>query len=101
MILGEGKLVTQRELFYRLLSDSPQYFKSQQQVNSTIQGTVLCSPIIPFHVNYKTKSCKIGSDTDTHVIDYDICQIFCLTDKILSNFELNRSLLCSNTYKAA
>ncbi|XP_078173148.1 sporulation 11-2 [Carex rostrata] len=40
MILGEGKLVTQRELFYRLLSDSPQYFSSQQQANSTVQDVV-------------------------------------------------------------
>ncbi|KAJ4803691.1 Meiotic recombination protein SPO11-2 [Rhynchospora pubera] len=40
MILGEDKLVTQRELFYRLLSDSPQYFNSQEQVNSTVQDVV-------------------------------------------------------------
>ncbi|KAJ3692591.1 hypothetical protein LUZ60_011686 [Juncus effusus] len=39
-ILKEGKLVTQRELFYKLLSDSPDYFSSQSQVNSTIQDLV-------------------------------------------------------------
>ena len=37
-ILGEGKLVTQRELFYKLLSDSPKYFSCQRHVNQSIQG---------------------------------------------------------------
>lgn len=37
-ILVEGKQVTQRELFYKLLSTSPDYFNSQLQVNRTIQG---------------------------------------------------------------
>ncbi|XP_062030700.1 meiotic recombination protein SPO11-2 isoform X1 [Rosa rugosa] len=40
-ILGQGKRVTQRELFYKLLCDSPEYFSSQSQVNRTIQGQVL------------------------------------------------------------
>lgn len=39
-ILGEGKLVTQRELFYKLLSDSPKYFTCQRHVNQTIQDVV-------------------------------------------------------------
>ncbi|VAI75846.1 unnamed protein product [Triticum turgidum subsp. durum] len=39
-ILGEGKLVTQRELFYKLLSDSPKYFSCQRHVNQTIQDVV-------------------------------------------------------------
>ncbi|PKI50921.1 hypothetical protein CRG98_028651 [Punica granatum] len=37
-ILVEGKRVTQRELFYKLLCTSPNYFSSQLQVNRTIQG---------------------------------------------------------------
>ena len=37
-ILGEGKLVHQRELFYKLLSDSPKYFSCQRHVNQAIQG---------------------------------------------------------------
>ncbi|XP_072964701.1 meiotic recombination protein SPO11-2 isoform X1 [Typha angustifolia] len=40
LILSEGKLVTQRELFYKLISDSPEYFTSQRQVNRTIQDVV-------------------------------------------------------------
>lgn len=37
-ILSQEKRVTQRELFYKLLCDSPEYFTSQLQVNRTIQG---------------------------------------------------------------
>jgi len=37
-ILGEGKLVHQRELFYKLLSESPKYFSCQRHVNRAIQG---------------------------------------------------------------
>ncbi|KAH6825049.1 sporulation 11-2 [Perilla frutescens var. hirtella] len=40
LILGEEKKVTQRELFYKLLSTSPQYFTSQSQVNRSIQDLV-------------------------------------------------------------
>ncbi|KXG24464.1 meiotic recombination protein SPO11-2 [Sorghum bicolor] len=39
-ILGEGKLVHQRELFYKLLSDSPKYFSCQRHVNQAIQDVV-------------------------------------------------------------
>ncbi|KAL3635606.1 hypothetical protein CASFOL_020153 [Castilleja foliolosa] len=39
-ILGQEKKVTQRELFYKLLCDSPQYFASQEQANRTIQDLV-------------------------------------------------------------
>ncbi|XP_048233382.1 meiotic recombination protein SPO11-2 isoform X2 [Ricinus communis] len=39
-ILVEGKKVTQRELFYKLLCVSPDYFSSQLQVNNTIQDVV-------------------------------------------------------------
>ncbi|XP_004298836.1 PREDICTED: meiotic recombination protein SPO11-2-like [Fragaria vesca subsp. vesca] len=39
-VLGQGKRVTQRELFYKLLCDSPEYFSSQSQVNRTIQDVV-------------------------------------------------------------
>ncbi|XP_031249563.1 meiotic recombination protein SPO11-2 isoform X2 [Pistacia vera] len=39
-ILVEEKQVTQRELFYKLLCDSPEYFTSQLQVNRTIQDVV-------------------------------------------------------------
>ncbi|GER42523.1 type 2 DNA topoisomerase 6 subunit A [Striga asiatica] len=39
-ILGQGKKVTQRELFYKLLCDSPQLFTSQLQVNRTVQDLV-------------------------------------------------------------
>ncbi|KAG6486966.1 meiotic recombination protein SPO11-2-like [Zingiber officinale] len=39
-IVGEGKLVTQRELFYKLLCDSPDYFTSQDQVNRAVQDVV-------------------------------------------------------------
>ncbi|XP_017973946.1 PREDICTED: meiotic recombination protein SPO11-2 isoform X2 [Theobroma cacao] len=39
-ILIEEKIVTQRELFYKLLCDSPDYFSSQLQVNRTIQDVV-------------------------------------------------------------
>ncbi|CAM8947812.1 unnamed protein product [Rhodiola kirilowii] len=39
-ILAQEKRVTQRELFYKLLCDSPGYFSSQTQVNKTIQDVV-------------------------------------------------------------
>jgi meiotic recombination protein SPO11 len=39
-ILGEGKLVTLRELFYTLLSESPTYFTCQRHVNQTVQDVV-------------------------------------------------------------
>ncbi|WCJ26365.1 Meiotic recombination protein SPO11-2 [Euphorbia peplus] len=39
-ILVLEKRVTQRELFYRLLCSSPEYFSSQLQVNRTIQDVV-------------------------------------------------------------
>ncbi|XP_039055971.1 meiotic recombination protein SPO11-2-like [Hibiscus syriacus] len=39
-ILVQEKQVTQRELFYKLLCDSPDYFSSQLQVNRTIQDVV-------------------------------------------------------------
>ncbi|KAI5655416.1 hypothetical protein M9H77_32603 [Catharanthus roseus] len=39
-ILLQEKKVTQRELFYKLLSDSPTYFPSQLLVNRTIQDVV-------------------------------------------------------------
>ncbi|PQQ16648.1 meiotic recombination protein SPO11-2 [Prunus yedoensis var. nudiflora] len=39
-ILGQEKKVTQRELFYKLLCDSPDYFSSQSQVNRTVQDVV-------------------------------------------------------------
>ncbi|KAK9927120.1 hypothetical protein M0R45_024321 [Rubus argutus] len=39
-ILGQGKKVTQRELFYKLLCDSSDYFSSQSQVNRTVQDVV-------------------------------------------------------------
>ncbi|KAK8964190.1 Meiotic recombination protein SPO11-2 [Platanthera guangdongensis] len=39
-ILSKGKLVTQRELFYKLLSDSPNYFSSQREVNRAVQDVV-------------------------------------------------------------
>ncbi|OVA16955.1 Spo11/DNA topoisomerase VI [Macleaya cordata] len=39
-LLVKEKRVTQRELFYKLLCDSPDYFNSQLQVNRTIQDVV-------------------------------------------------------------
>ncbi|CAA3024985.1 meiotic recombination SPO11-2 [Olea europaea subsp. europaea] len=39
-VLVQEKKVTQRELFYKLLCDSPEYFASQSQVNRTIQDLV-------------------------------------------------------------
>ncbi|XP_021820855.1 meiotic recombination protein SPO11-2 [Prunus avium] len=39
-ILGQEKKVTQREIFYKLLCDSPDYFSSQSQVNRTVQDVV-------------------------------------------------------------
>lgn len=39
-LLEEGKQATQRELFYRLLSEAPNYFQCQSQVNNTIQDVV-------------------------------------------------------------
>lgn len=39
-ILTEEKRVTQRELFYKLLCHSPDYFSSQLQVNRSIQDVV-------------------------------------------------------------
>ncbi|GAV76132.1 TP6A_N domain-containing protein [Cephalotus follicularis] len=39
-ILVQEKRVTQRELFYKLLCSSPDYFTSQLQVNRTIQDVV-------------------------------------------------------------
>ncbi|GAB2209342.1 hypothetical protein Droror1_Dr00026553 [Drosera rotundifolia] len=40
-VLVEEKRVTQRELFYKLLCSSPEYFTSQKQVNRTIQDVVV------------------------------------------------------------
>lgn len=40
-ILVQEKRVTQRELFYKLLCDSSDYFSSQLQVNRTVQGSYL------------------------------------------------------------
>lgn len=39
-IVSQEKLVTQRELFYKLICDSPDYFTSQIQVNRTVQGNL-------------------------------------------------------------
>ncbi|KAK1272762.1 Meiotic recombination protein SPO11-2 [Acorus gramineus] len=39
-LLCQEKQVTQRELFYKLICDSPDYFTSQHQVNNTIQDVV-------------------------------------------------------------
>ncbi|PSS11368.1 Meiotic recombination protein like [Actinidia chinensis var. chinensis] len=39
-VLVQEKRLTQRELFYKLLCDSPEYFTSQLQVNRTIQDVV-------------------------------------------------------------
>ncbi|KAK9147392.1 hypothetical protein Scep_006149 [Stephania cephalantha] len=39
-LLIKGKMVTQRELFYKLLSSSPEFFASQLQVNISIQEVV-------------------------------------------------------------
>ncbi|KAL8138887.1 hypothetical protein V2J09_004888 [Rumex salicifolius] len=39
-ILVQEKRVTQRELYYKLLSSSPEYFSSQKQANKTIQDAV-------------------------------------------------------------
>ncbi|KAK9103736.1 hypothetical protein Sjap_020990 [Stephania japonica] len=39
-LLIKGKMVTQRELFYKLLSSSPEFFASQLQVNRSIQEVV-------------------------------------------------------------
>ncbi|XP_042506065.1 meiotic recombination protein SPO11-2 isoform X2 [Macadamia integrifolia] len=39
-LLTEEKRVTQRELFYKLLCNSPDYFTSQLEVNRTIQDVV-------------------------------------------------------------
>ncbi|KAH7428336.1 hypothetical protein KP509_10G088000 [Ceratopteris richardii] len=39
-LLEEGKHATQRELFYRLLSEAPNYFRCQKQVNDAIQDVV-------------------------------------------------------------
>ncbi|ERM96492.1 hypothetical protein AMTR_s00001p00260080 [Amborella trichopoda] len=39
-LLVHGKQVTQRELFYKLLSSSPKYFDSQVQVNKSVQDVV-------------------------------------------------------------
>ncbi|KAF6157598.1 hypothetical protein GIB67_037171 [Kingdonia uniflora] len=39
-LLVQGKMVTQRELFYKLLCTSSDYFTSQLQVNRTIQDVV-------------------------------------------------------------
>ncbi|XP_060971961.1 meiotic recombination protein SPO11-2 isoform X3 [Cannabis sativa] len=39
-ILAQEKRVTQRELFYKLICDSPDYFSSQLETNRTIQDVV-------------------------------------------------------------
>ncbi|KAG9452965.1 hypothetical protein H6P81_005869 [Aristolochia fimbriata] len=39
-LLVQEKQATQRELFYKLLCDSPEYFDSQAQVNKTVQDVV-------------------------------------------------------------
>lgn len=42
-ILAQEKRVTQRELFYKLICDSPDYFLSQLEVNRAIQGHICFS----------------------------------------------------------
>ncbi|KAL5988972.1 hypothetical protein ACLOJK_027074, partial [Asimina triloba] len=39
-ILGQEKQVTQRELFYKLLCDSPDYFRNQKLLDKTVQDVV-------------------------------------------------------------
>ncbi|XP_014619258.1 meiotic recombination protein SPO11-2 isoform X2 [Glycine soja] len=48
-ILLQEKRVTQRELFYKLLCDSPHLFPSQTHVNRTIQGYYQC--VVCFEFN--------------------------------------------------
>ncbi len=42
-LLGLGKDVTQRELFYMLLTDAAAKVESQAQVNESIQGAIQAS----------------------------------------------------------
>ena len=56
-ILVQEKRVTQRELFYKLLCASPDYFSSQLQVNQTIQGQVLVS--MSLCSGYMMLSCRL------------------------------------------
>lgn len=57
-ILSQKKRVTQRELFYKLLCDSPEYFTSQLQVNRTIQGHFSATSSI-FNRLIKFSTCDI------------------------------------------
>lgn len=50
-ILLQEKRVTQRELFYKLLCDSPDYFSSQIEVNRTVQGQFKVRRHAYFHLD--------------------------------------------------
>lgn len=58
-ILGEGKLVTLRELFYTLLSESPTYFTCQRHVNQTVQGPRISEFWLHFFLSVSLTWCLI------------------------------------------
>lgn len=64
-ILGEGKLVTLRELFYTLLSESPTYFTCQRHVNQTVQGP----RISEFWLHFFFVSCS-------NLVSHNVCAVF-------------------------
>ncbi|KAJ8764900.1 hypothetical protein K2173_010365 [Erythroxylum novogranatense] len=78
-ILVQGKRVTQRELFYKLLCDSPSYFSSQLQVNRTIQDVVALLQCSRFSLGIMASSRGVVAgrlllqEPDQEVIDCSTC----------------------------
>ncbi|GJN12403.1 hypothetical protein PR202_ga30677 [Eleusine coracana subsp. coracana] len=73
-ILGEGKLVCQRELFYKLLSDSPKYFSCMRHVTQSIQDVVslLRCTRQSLGIMASSRGALIGREPDEEHIDCSI-----------------------------
>ena len=67
-LLQEAKQATQREIFYRLLSESPNYFQSQRQVNDSIQGFLLFILSIHTHCEDNTRFYLIRSSFGLEIV---------------------------------
>uniref|UniRef100_A0A2N9IQ11 DNA topoisomerase (ATP-hydrolyzing) n=1 Tax=Fagus sylvatica TaxID=28930 RepID=A0A2N9IQ11_FAGSY len=70
-ILVQEKRVTQRELFYKLLCDSPDYFTSQLQVNKTVQDVVALLRCSRYSLGIMASS--RGLEPNQEVVDCSAC----------------------------
>ncbi|KAF3448621.1 hypothetical protein FNV43_RR09334 [Rhamnella rubrinervis] len=78
-ILAQEKRVTQRELFYKLICDSPDYFLSQLEVNRTIQDVVTLLRCSRYSLGIMASSRGLIAgrllleDPDEEVVDCSVC----------------------------